>query len=191
MIDPELIAELRESFIEGATPSELMHRIEIRHEGDPSIHFIIRDYFREAFGIPLVRNVVPDENYSPACRHAHYNRDVVPEMIQRIGAWNTTDLTGSWLENVSVRPLGDHLRRYEANRPKELERVWDELSEEEKAFISRKSARIDHSREVAKGLARLAERLQQKVVELEDRLKQELSESASSNEAEVPETAGS
>jgi hypothetical protein len=57
MLDPELVNELRESFIDGATPSDLMHRIALRHEGDPSLHFIIRDYFCEAFGIPLLRNV--------------------------------------------------------------------------------------------------------------------------------------
>ena len=176
MIDPELVAELRGLFIDGATPSELMDRLALRHEGDRRLHLLIGEYFREALSIPLLRHVVSDEDYSPASRHAHYNRDVVPEMIQRIGDWNKTDLTGSWLENVSVRSLAEHERRYETLRPEELERVWDKLSAKEKAFITRKSARIDHSWEVAKSLAQLAERLQQKVVELEGRSKREPAE---------------
>jgi hypothetical protein len=183
MIDPELVAELRESFIDGATPSELMHRIALSHDGDRLLHFRIGDYFREAFGIPLLRHVTSDENYSPALRHAHFNRDVVPEMIQRIGEWNTVDLAGSWLEDVTVRSVVDHLRRLETSRPEELERVWEKLSEKEKTFIRRKSARIDRAWEVSKSLARLAERLQQKVVELEARLEQELAK-----EEAAPET---
>ena len=190
MIDPELVAELRGLFIDGATPSELMHRIALRHEGDRRLHFILRDYFREAFGIPLLRNVVSDEDYSPAFRHAHYNRDVVPEMIQRIGDWNTADLTGSWLEKVSVHSLVDHVQRLEAYHPEELERVWDELHDKEKAYVRRQSARIDHSWDVVKSLAQLAERLQQKVVELEDRLKHALLEQEFSKEV-TSETAGS
>lgn len=189
MIDPELVAELRESFIDGATPSELMHRIALRHEGDRCLHFILRDYFREAFGIPLLRNVVSDEDYSPAFRHAHYNRDVVPEMIQRMGDWNTTDLTGSWLENVSVGSLVDHVQRIKAYPPEELKRVWDELSEKEKAYVRRQSARINQSWDVAKSLALLAERLQQKVVELEARLKQDLLEKKLTKEEITPEKA--
>ena len=189
MIDPELVAELRESFIDGATPSELMYRIALRHEGDSCLHFILRDNFREAFGIPLLRNVVSDEDYSPAARHAHYNRDVVPEMIQRISDWNTADLTGSWLENVSVCSLVDHVQRIKSYPPEELKRVWDDLSEKEKAYVRQQAARINQSWEVAKSLAQLAERLQQKVLELEERLKRELLEKKCPKKAVRPKKA--
>src|SRR5262249_51179422 len=75
-MDTNLVKELQRMFIDGATPSQLMQQIAKHYKGDKRLHFVIMDYFREAFGIPLLRNVVSGEDYSPDARHAHYNRDV-------------------------------------------------------------------------------------------------------------------
>jgi hypothetical protein len=173
MLDKNLVHELRRMFIDGATPSQLMHHIEKQCQDDRRLHFVIKDYFREAFRIPLLRNVVSGEGYSPNSRHAHYNREVVPEMIQRIGEWNRTDLEGSWLEGVSVHSLSEHTERLQTARFEELDRVWDSLSDNEKLFIIRKIALKDYYWDVVKGLASLAERLQERIVALEERLKEE------------------
>jgi hypothetical protein len=58
-----MIDKLRQLFLDGATPSQLMHHIAQHHEEDGRLHFAIMDYFREAFGIPLLRHVVSDESH--------------------------------------------------------------------------------------------------------------------------------
>ncbi len=173
MIDQNLVDELRRMFLDGATPSRLMRHIANQHPDDPRLHFLITDYFREAFGIPLVRTVGGREDYSPDRRHAHFIRELVPEMIQRIGDWNTESVEGSWVEGVSVCSVNEHSERLRSVRFEELNRVWDTLNDKEKRFIIRKSARIDYGWDAMKCLAKLAERLQQQVVELEERLRSE------------------
>src|SRR5438045_4432091 len=96
-MDRNLVHELRQLFIDGAIPSKLIHHIVAHHGNSERLHLLIRDYFKEAFSVPLIRNVVSEEEYSPKLRHAHFNREVVPELIQRIGDWNTANLEGSWL----------------------------------------------------------------------------------------------
>jgi hypothetical protein len=186
MLDKNLVNELRQMFIDGATPSRLMHHIANQHPDDPRLHFIISDYFREAFSIPLLRNVVSREDYSPNSRHAHYNRDVVPEIVQRMGDWNTADLKGSWLVGVSVRSLAEHRERLKAAHFEELDRVWDTLTERERLFIIRKVASANHDWDVMKSLSALAERLQQKIVELEAQLKQAFPEATAPNGVPAP-----
>jgi hypothetical protein len=150
-----------------------MQRIAARHPGDSRIHFIIMDYFKEAFQLPLLRNVVPGEDYSPNSRHAHYNRDVVPEMVQRIPDWHSGSLTGTWLDGAVVRSLSEHVARLGGSRCQELERIWDTLNGEEKQFIIRRIAMKDYYWDALKSLALLSERLQQQIVELESRLREE------------------
>ncbi len=183
-MDKTLADELRRRFIDGATPSELMHLIATHHKDDRCLHFIIGDYFREAFGIPLLRNVVPDKDYAPDLHHAHFNRDVVPEMVQRIGAWNDVNLDGSWLNGLSVHSVREHVVRLKDIRIEELERVWGDLNEKEKLFILRKIAFINYDWEVIKALSLLTERLQQKIVELGGQLRKASQGLESCNPAE-------
>jgi hypothetical protein len=129
MLKPTLVAELRRLFLDGATPSQLMHCIELDYPDNPRLHFIIKDYFEEAFQLPLLRNVIADGDYSPDPRHAHFNRDIVPEIIQRIEDWNTESLDASWLKGIVVRSLSGHVERLSATRFEELDRVWDTLND--------------------------------------------------------------
>jgi len=172
-MDDKLVGELRRMFLDGATPSQLMNHIANQHGDGSRLHFTIKDYFREAFGIQLLRNVISGEDYSPNCHHAHFNRDVAPEMVQRIGDWNHATLEGSWLADIDIKSLSDHVERLNSAHFEELERVWANLNDKEKLFIIRKIATKDYYWEVMKLLASMAERLQQKVVDLEERLKRE------------------
>ena len=167
------------------TPSMLMCHI-VRSEKNDRIHFLLRDYFEEAFGIPLLRNVVFQDDYSPSLRHAHFNRDVVPEMIRRIGEWNTASLEGSWLQGLSVHSLSEHVERLKDARPDELPRIWDDLNDKEKISLLRKSATINQQWEAMKVLASMVERLQEQVVQLEARLTSEQSSRTCSKEAIAP-----
>ena len=170
MLNQSVVAQIRALFVDGATPSQLMRRIAAVHSEDPRLHLIIMDYFKEAFQVPLVRNVVSGEDYSPSLRHSHYNRDVIPEMIQRIHYWNSDSLDGTWLNELAVRSLAEHVTRLSDTRCQELDRVWDTLTNDERLFIVRKIAMKDYNWDVMKSLALLTERLQQKIVELEIRL---------------------
>jgi len=185
-MNQQLVDELRKMFIEGASPSQLMHRIAEQYQEDPRLHLVIGDYFREAFGIPLLRYVVPDEDYCPAAHHAHYNRNVVPEIIQRINEWNTTNLDGSWLDGLSVCDVKEHENRLQSYQPEELARIWESLTEQEKVYIRRQFVRLDHRWEVMKSLAALAERLQQQVVELQAQLHQQQAAQNGKPEAKSP-----
>lgn len=173
MLSESLVAEIRRMFVDGATPSLLMQHIAARHPGDPRIHLIIMDYFNEAFQLPLLRNVVPGEDYSPSSRHAHYNRDVVPEIVRKIPDWHSGSLAGTWLEGAVVRSSREHVARLSGSRRPELSRIWDTLNDEEKQFITHRIAMKDYYWDALKSLALLSERLQQKVVELESRLREE------------------
>ena len=185
-MDKTLVSELRQMFIDGATPSRMMYHIATRHGQTEQVAHSIRECFREAFGIPLLRNVVSEEDYSPSSRHAHYNRDVVPEIIQRISDWNTVGLEGSWLQDLSVHSLSEHMESLKSARFEELTRIWHDLGDKEQHYIVQKAAIINHQWEMLKTLATMAERLQERVVELEERLKEQRSEKTSSERTAVP-----
>jgi hypothetical protein len=173
-MDSELICELRRLFLDGATPSRLMRLIADRAGDSDRLHFTISDYFEEAFGVPLVRYVDSDENYSPDPRHAHFNRDLFPEIIEHLGDWEAQPPAGSWLERAEVNSRNEHreqlMARLGATGPEELARVWGTLNDKERRAVVLLMAKSDRSWQVIKALSLLAERLQQKVVELEARV---------------------
>jgi hypothetical protein len=171
-MDKQLIGELRQAFLDGATPSRLIRLVVDRGGDEDRLHFTIGDYFGEAFGVPLVRHVVSGDDYSPDPRHAHFNRDLLPEIIQHLGDWHAGPRAGSWLERAEVSSLNEHVERLKAYVPEELAGVWATLSEKERRSVLRLSARLNHDWQVIKVLASLAERLQQKVVDLEAQLKE-------------------
>lgn len=173
MLKRTVVADVKQLFVEGATPSRLMQCIAAAHPDDPRLHLLIMDYFREAFQVPLLRNVIPGADYSPDLRHAHYNRDVVPDLVHRSQGWQTGNLTGSWLDGVAVHSFPEHVARLSESRWQELDRIWDGLTNEERQFIVRKIAMKDYYWDALKCLALLAERLQQQVVELQNRLQHE------------------
>ncbi len=110
-------------------------------------------------------------------------------MIQRIGDWHTENVEGSWLEGVSVCSVKEHAERLRSARFEELDRVWDTLNDKEKQFIIQQVARVNYDWYAMKCLALLAERLQQQVVELEERLASERQAQTSPRKEEaVPRT---
>lgn len=180
-INPELVRELRQRFLDGATPSRLMQIIAERHHEVDRLHLLIKDYFREAFGIPLLRNVPLNTPPAPGASAGHFSRDVLPEIVQRIDQWNVTDLASSWLNGLKTTSLQDHAERLKDLRFEELDRVWDTLNDRERQFIVRKIAQKDQSWEIVKILAALAERLQEQVIEQQRQLESVRKEAARSN----------
>lgn len=174
-MDQQLVNELRQMFLDGATPSSLMERIQVHHSEEDNIHWLIKDYFNEAFDISPLRHGSNDGDYAPDSKHAHFVRDVVPEIISNIEKWNHSDLQDTWLNGLSVSTFEEHKKRLATPHFEELDRIWDQLNEREKNFIIGRIARKDYFWDVMKALAALAERLQQKVDELQTKLNQEVS----------------
>lgn len=168
-LHPEIIRELRTLFKDGATPSRLIRHIVERHEGERSYHALIQAYFFEAFGVPMVRGLSPTDDYQHAdLRYAFLNEQLLHEMIQKRSEWENRDEkgtngAGTWLD--SLRANDDHQRLQQAQEtlPPDLRRCWPLLTAEEQYYIQLSMASANGVFETVKILARLIERLQQKV----------------------------
>jgi len=170
---PEVIRELRTLFKEGATPSRLLRHIAERHEREGNLHSLIQSYFRDAFGIPIVRGLNPSDDYHGAdLRYAFLNEKLVNEIIQRRSVWdNTGDITpggtSSWLDEVKASDDQQRISKMQSIVLPELSRCWSQLTPKEQHFIQRSLASANGLYETVKILARLVECLQQRLAEEE------------------------
>jgi hypothetical protein len=169
----EVVGELRSLFKEGATPSRLIRHIVERHQGERFFHLLIQEYFMEAFGVPIVRGLNPIDDFQQAdLRYAYLNEQLLHEMILRRGEWDNcsnavTSGTGSWLEALRANDDQERIRQLQETVIPELSRCWAGLSTREQHYIHRSMASANGLHETVKILSRLAECLQQKIVELE------------------------
>lgn len=165
-VRPEVQEELRDLFRQGATPSRLVQHIASRHRGE-KLHGLILGYFWETFGAP-VRGLDPTDDFeSVGERYWHLNDDVLREMIQARPMWDSDPREPSWLDPLAVTGLVDQVREYERFAPPELAYHWDQLDDAERRFVQRILANSHTQHDQVRILARLAERLQQRINELE------------------------
>jgi len=169
---PEVINELRSLFKEGATPSRLIRHIVERDDGERSYHAVIQDYFLEAFGVPIVRGLNPVDDYQHTdLRHAFLNEWLVHEMIQKRKEWDSeTTGTGEaegWLDSLVANDDKQRLREVQSVNLPDLSVCWPRLTPEERDYIHRTLASARGLHEAVKTLSRLAECLQQQLVELQ------------------------
>jgi hypothetical protein len=172
---PEVIRELRVLFKEGATPSRLIRHIVARHPGESSWHALIQDYFLEAFGVPIVRGLQPFDNYRHAdLRYAFLNEHLIHEILEKHAQWDQEEGQHkeaiSWLDSTQATDKEELLKQAQAAIVPELADCWERLDLRERSFIQRTMASANGLYEEVKVLARLAEQLQQKIVELQDRV---------------------
>jgi hypothetical protein len=170
---PEVINELRSLFKDGATPSRLIRHIVERHAGDRTVHALIQGYFHDAFGIPIVRGLSPIDDYQHAdLRYAFLNEHLVHEIIQRRSEWDSgggvgTSGSGSWLDTLSATDAKQRISAMQSVTLPDLSRCWSQLTPDEQYYITMSMASANGLCETVKALSRLAECLQQKIVELE------------------------
>jgi hypothetical protein len=169
---PEVVNELRWLFKGGATPSRLIRHIVERHEGERSYHALIQEYFLEAFGIPIVRGLNPIDDYQHAdLRYAFLNEWLVHEMIQRRKEWDTelteTSEAGAWLDSLAAGDDKQRFREVQSVNLPDLDVCWPRLAPEERDYIHRSLASARGLYESVKILSRLAECLQQQLIELQ------------------------
>lgn len=166
---PEVVAELRELFREGATPSRLIRLVTVRHEDERELFTLIQLYFQEAFGVPIVRGLNSIDDYRhDDLRHGFLNHQVIPRMIEHRTEWLTSEeAAGTWLENLNARDTREHIEAIRKVQNNELRQVWEKLSEEEKYYIHMSMASANRLWEEVQVLAKFAERLQQRINQLE------------------------
>lgn len=165
---PEVVAELRALFKDGATPSRLIRHIVERHESERGHHALIQAYFLEAFGVPIVRGLSPTDDYQHAdLRYAFLNEQLVHDMIEKRAEWDAPSGAGSWLDPLKADDDQQRMSQAQAITIPELSRCWSELTPKEQAFIRRSLATTNGLHESVKILAQLAECLQQQLAELQ------------------------
>ncbi len=172
-INQSVIDELRSMFKEGATPSRLIQHIVARHPNEGNWHGLIQAYFREGFGVPIVRGLDPLENYeNPNLRYAYLNEDVLHEMVQFRNKWDQEDNNegnlSSWLDSLVATDPVERLEEFKRQEPPTTwSESWSSLNEKERNSIALTNSGYKGRTEMVHILARLVERLQQKIVALE------------------------
>ncbi len=173
-VQASVIEELRSMFKEGATPSRLIQHIVARHPNEGNWHGLIQDYFREGFGVPIVRGLSPVETYDNIdLRYAYLNEDVLHEMVQSRTLWDrvpnrTEGDLSSWLDSLTATSALDRLQEAkQMGTPADLSESWGRLNENERSGIVLANSSFKGRTEMIQILARLVERLQQRIVALE------------------------
>jgi hypothetical protein len=166
-----VIDELRAMFKEGATPSRLIQHVVARHPDERNWYGLIQDYFREAFGVQIVRGLSPSEHYDDiSMRYAYLNEDVLHEIVQKRPEWDqelNDSQALSWLGALAAKDTAERIQELESNESPELVDSWNRVSDKDRATIIRITANLNSRIEMCHILARLAERLQQQVLALE------------------------
>lgn len=163
-VNLSLVRELRSLFKGGATPSALIRRIADRHSDDPHIDVLVRDYFREAFQVPMLR-IGPEQVAAIAAGASLpvLNTTVVPRMIQTRPEWD--DAGECWLDGTAVHDETELVVTADPQHIPELAGSWDRLDDGAKQFIRRIIGNARSAGEKLDALAVLTERLQSKLAE--------------------------
>jgi len=172
--DPLVIAELRELFKSGATPSRLMRHI-IAHHGQqiiPWTNKLIRAYFREAFGIPMFRASADLLAMGPeGLRIAPESAVVIHEMVKKRTEWDRSRITKAeetWMDSLAVT---EALKQTDSTQTESFagnSNWWNQLDDETKQYVKEMIV-YTHSLSLKVAiLSTLAEQLQQQILVLED-----------------------
>ena len=164
-VSPEIVAELRCLFREGATPSRLIRHVVERHDGEGHLFSLIQTYFREAFGIPIIRGLSPVDDYQHAdLRYEFLNEQLLHEMIEKRPEWDT-DESDSWVDSLTATEVHQRIREAEEHLPPDLKRCWPLMTPKEQRYILVSFASANYLSETVKIMSRLVEALQQQLLE--------------------------
>jgi hypothetical protein len=171
-VDPQVVAELRSMFRKGTAPSELIRYIVSRHRTDPSLLFLLQDYFRAAFAVPLMRiSTIPEDHTVNDSRYAYLNIDLVHEMIQHRSDWDSMPHSNvgeeqCWLDSLVATDVAELTKRAQPGTSPELKTCWQDLDPKAQKYIKCIMGSADWLYEKVQILGRLVEVLQQQVTDL-------------------------
>lgn len=155
----EVVGELRARFKAGATPSVLIRHVAVRHPDDPQPDWLVRAYFREAFGVPMLR-VGPEQVRQIAAggRLPSLNATVVPRMIEARPEWDhpAGPAADCWLDALPAAPTASA----DPEALPELAGSWGRMDDEAKGYVRRLLGDARALAERVHAVAALAEQLQ-------------------------------
>ena len=167
--DPNMISELRNLFKAGATPSRLVRLIVDRHGRDSQIDRLIREYFREAFCLPMFRAsasllTIPSERLP----FAGINARTIHQIVERRAEWDQNANAGAtWMDSLVATDEMVLLERASPEQSEEFATVWDQLEDSAKQYLKRLIGGTQYLSEKVDILSRLVEQLQAQVVAIE------------------------
>jgi len=168
-LKPHVIAEMRQLFKSGATPSRLMRIVVSHHEQDPELDRLIRAYFREAFGIPMFKASARllDTDYEQRT-FAQANPGLLHRMIQMRHEWDPdsqsdADTDANWMDPLSATNDTQRIQQSQPETWPEFGDVWDLLTEKAKQYIQLTTRNAHLLHEEVRILSALAEQLQQRI----------------------------
>jgi hypothetical protein len=166
--DPRVIAELRALFKAGATPSRLVRHIVAEHGTTPDTDRLVRAYFREAFGVPMFRAsadllTLPPEQLP----FAGITARTVHQMVENRTEWDTEGTARSWMESLAATDVGELFTQTHPEREPGFDVVWQQLDEPTRNSLRRLISSNQLLSEQVAILSRLAEQLQQQVMDLQ------------------------
>jgi hypothetical protein len=169
--DPRVVAELREMFVAGATPSRLIRHIAGRHDGEPWPR-LVGEYFAQAFSVvTVVADGWPETQDLDDVDPSELDRELLRDMVGRSHLWrpsNEADAPAWWDGLRSV--AGSEPELLDRLRPEgepALREVWDSLPERTRSHIRRATVNAAAYHQYTAVLTRLVERLQDQVLRLE------------------------
>jgi hypothetical protein len=169
--DPLLVDELRAHFKAGATPSALVRLIAERYPNEPAPDQLVRAYFREAFGVPMLR-IGPDQVAQVAQGEGlpALNDSTLHRMVAMRSEWDkapSAENAMCWLDSAAATEEAEMLRNVETELPLSSLAWWERLDDDGKRFVARSVANGRSLYERVQVLAALAEQLQQQVLALQ------------------------
>lgn len=164
-LDPNFITELRVMFLNGASPTHLIHHVAARYSGEPMWAFYTEEYFSQAFQIGML---VPPRIYAESV-----DRNLLRDMVGRCPLWRDSvahlvPLGSAWCDGLTVAI--DDLPMAEAIHPEAhpaLADLWPTLPERAQLAIRQSMVNAQACYERMQVFVRLAGRLQERVAELE------------------------
>jgi hypothetical protein len=174
--NPGVVNELRAMFRKGATPSRLIQHIAEHHGKEEDWAGLVGEYFWKAFSVPLVR--VADSREECSCEDLHLaylNVHLIHQMIENRSEWDR-DAKGaaihepSWMNSLVATDEVQLIKQAQPASLPEFANSWPHLERTAQDYVQRIMGNANALHERVLILARLTERLQQRIVELEERL---------------------
>lgn len=168
--DRQLVEDIRRMFLDGATPSRLVRYVVANapiRDDDIRLRRLVQDYFSEAFGIFLRRIPLSDSDLRNDFSSAGLNQLPLHRIVQNKSDWLNNRQAGSWLDDLEVTESNEWSDSVDLSSETELAGVLDHLDDSATKAIKRWISNINFLYEQVQILAALAERLQEKIDQLE------------------------
>jgi hypothetical protein len=170
----QLVQNLRDQLKDGATPLRLIRDI-IAQLGDTTSSREVQEVLEESFQLPIVRLSPSLDLGQKSYRQGILNRTLLAEIVANRERWealiSSSRGNSSWLDGVQVTsPEEVRMKAAAESYPGLSRESWAALSpDEQQALLVQLASGLVLSDRV-EVLARLAERLQEKIDELEGRI---------------------